>query len=431
MARRHGIKITKGIRLNINKNGTSVTFKSKDIFGKTHSSTLPLTSSRGSGGSADRSGSPQLSGRYTFNILDNGDAEFFGANGQKIYDDSIIRKLKAAEQFREQKRAIMSRRKEEKQREQNAIFAEMQNDTDEMVNIYKMSAKVISKEDCKDSISNISAKKYEYREYDAPKPMKARIEMVLLNEAEQNVKAPFWKRKKSIGEYVNARIGEEYAKEMEKYEAGRIEFEKEEEIRAQKANARYEDEAEQKRNEIRSFMENDRSRIEQKVCEWLESLTLTVDFSVDYEYDDINNTMWLDLHLPPLSEIPTSKPVRMSNGTVKAKDKTQKEIKQEYILCTFGLAVFTSSYVFNVSTAIARIVVSGYSQRRDERTGNIIDDCLYTIKFPRTSFEDADVSSVDPQQFCLSMESRANITASLIMKPVESFEESRSTPLGV
>lgn len=33
--------------------------------------------------------------------------------GQKIYDDSLIRKIKSTEQFKEKKRAVMEQRKEE------------------------------------------------------------------------------------------------------------------------------------------------------------------------------------------------------------------------------------------------------------------------------------------------------------------------------
>lgn len=124
MARRRGIKIAKGVRLNFNKTGTSLTVRSKGLFGKTHSSTIPLTSSHKSsssraGTSYSRSGSSgsrsaQPVGRYDFKILENGDVEFFDSMGQKIYDDSLIRKIKSTEQFKEKKRAVMEQRKEEK-----------------------------------------------------------------------------------------------------------------------------------------------------------------------------------------------------------------------------------------------------------------------------------------------------------------------------
>lgn len=434
MARRRGIKIAKGVRLNFNKTGTSLTVRSKGLFGKTHSSTIPLTSSHKSsssraGTSYSRSGSSgsrsaQPVGRYDFKILENGDIEFFDSMGQKIYDDSLIRKIKSTEQFKEKKRAVMEQRKEEKRYQQNALFSEIQSGTDEMINIHRMSTKVVSADDCNAAIEHIQPRKYQPAEFSAPKPMRDHIETVLYREAEQNVKVPFWKKKKALEEYVSSRADARYSEAVEKYESEKTEFERIENIKAEKANAQNEIEAELRRSEIRALMNSDSEYIEQKTQEWLESVTLTVDFSVDFEYCADNRTMCLDLHLPPINDIPATKAARLANGTVKEKNKTQKEIKQEYILCVFGLAVFVSSNIFNVSTAIEQIVVSGYSQHRDDKTGNIIDDCIYSLKFVRSVFENTDLTAVDPQQFCLSCESRTNITASLIMKPVEPFDSS-------
>lgn len=65
-----------------------------------------------------------------------------------------------------------------------------------MINIHRMSAKVVSADDCNAAIEHIQPRKYQPAEFSAPKPMRDHIETVLYREAEQNVKVPFWKRKR-------------------------------------------------------------------------------------------------------------------------------------------------------------------------------------------------------------------------------------------
>lgn len=97
--------------------------------------------------------------------------------------------------------------------------------------------------------------------------------------------------------------------------------------------------------------------------------------------------------------------------------------KEENTL-VFGLAVFIVSHTFNVSPAVQRILISGYTQRPD-KDGGIKDDYIYSIKFPRDMFEQRDLSRIVPKDFCLSAENKCNMTASSLFKaivPFDSFE---------
>lgn len=430
--RRKGIKIAKGVRLNFNRSGTSLTFSHKNIFGKTKSSTVRLT-----GGSSHRRSSPKpvqsslfqttVRTTYDFNINDDGTVEFFDSKGNRIYDETLIRKMKATDQFRSQKARILAERKAQKQsvfeEEQDNKFREIQGETDDIVNIYKMSANVISQEQCLSAISNIIPREYHKETFSGAVPMKEHAVSILRKEAEESVKVPFWKKKKAIEEYIFLRAEDYYNKELQDYEKRKDDFEQNEIKKESEMNKRYAQEAEEEKDKIRQIMKNDTEFIENSVLSWLRSLTLTVDFDVDFEYDINTKTMILDLTLPVINDIPTEKAVRLSSGTVKSKPKTQKEIKQQYIICVFGLAVFISSHIFNINTSIRNITVSGYVDSRNDQTGQREKVCLYSLKFPREEFEETDLTAVDPQEFCLSMEeSRANITASLVMKPVEAFE---------
>lgn len=420
--RRRSIRIAKGVRLNLGSTGTSMTFSHRGLFGGTKSSTVRLTG----GSSSSKPRGIVLQGAYNFNINDDGTVEFYDSRGNRVLDESLIRKMKSTEQFRIQKAQILAQRKIEKeqkfQEEQEAKFKEIQGETEGVISIHKHTPRVITQNECLDAITHIFPKEYVKEEYTAPVPMKDHIIKILAKEAENNVKAPFWKRKKAIEEYIELRANDLYNLRLNEYEENKAAFERNEELKAVEMNKKYIQEAEERKEEIRCLMKNDENYIESKITNWLKNIVLTVDFNVDFEYRSQQKTMYIDLLLPPISDMPTEKAVCLSSGTVKAKSKTQKEIKQDYIQCVFGLAEYVCGNTFNFSTAIRNIVLSGYNEVRDDRTGKMVENCVYSLKVPREAFEENDVSSRDPQEFCLSLESRCNITASLVMKPVESFE---------
>ncbi len=421
MARR-SIRIAKGVRLNFNKSGASVTFSHKGLLGGTHSNTVRLT---GGSSSSGRSAGAKLQGQYGFKINDDGTAFFYDANGNRIYDESLIRKMKATDQFREQKTRILEQRKIEKEQnfleEQNAKFKEIKDETESVITIHTQSPKVFSQEECLKRLSEIRPREYKKEVFSGLAPLMDNSLLLLRHEAEETVKAPFWKRKKAIEQYIEDNIDEFHSKNIAEYEEKKRLFEEEEEKRAALMNEKYIEEAEYRKNEIRQHMDSSEKNVENAVATWLESVTLTVNFGVEFEYKCNERTMILNLDLPSIDEIPKEKAVKLSSGEVKAKAKTQKELKQDYILCVFSLALFITTNIFNTSTAIQKIIVSGFSEHRDDKTGSIIKDCVFSVICPRKEFETTHISLRDPQQFCLSLENRCNITASLIMKPVEPF----------
>lgn len=418
MAKR-SVRIAKGVRLNFNKTGTSLSFSHKGLFGGSYSKTVPLT---GGSSRTSHSSGTRLQ-QYGFNINDDGTVIFYDSQGNRVYDESLIRKMKATDQFREQKNRILAERKLKKQQdfaeEQDAKFKEIQSETESIISIHTLSPRVASEADYLNAISSVQTKEYKKEEFSGHVPMRDNAVILLQKEAEANVKAPFWKRKKMIEAYVDEHIDEFYNKKLAEYEESKKCFEDEEEQKFIQMNKKYAEEAEERRNELRRYLNGDEQYIEKALIAWLETITLTVDFNVEFEYKTSEGLMVLDLDLPQIDEIPKDKAVKLSSGTVKAKPKTQKELKQDYILCVFSLALFMSSNVFNISTAIKNIIVSGFSEHRDDRTGNIVKDCLFSVRCPRDEFEVTNIALRDPQQFCLSLENHCNITVSLIMKPVE------------
>ena len=134
--------------------------------------------------------------------------------------------------------------------------------------------------------------------------------------------------------------------------------------------------------------------------------------------------MMLDVDLPEIEDLTLTKLVKTDAGNLKEKKKTLAELRGEYSTLVFGLAIFIASHTFNVSPAIQRLLVSGYTQRPD-KDGNIKDDYIYSIKFARDMFEQRDLTRVMPKDFCLSAENKCNMTTTSLFKaivPYDSFD---------
>ena len=161
--------------------------------------------------------------------------------------------------------------------------------------------------------------------------------------------------------------------------------------------------------------------IEQQINSWLSTLELPVDFSLQYDYDENSGVLWVDLDLPEIEDIPTEKAVEYKSGQVKAKEKSQKELRQDYVTCVFGLAVFFASYLFCLSPHIGQQVISGYTQRRDDRTGEMTDNYIYSIVFDRDAFEKGRHKKSEPFAFCNGFRNRVNLLATSELKTIEPY----------
>ena len=96
-------------------------------------------------------------------------------------------------------------------------------------------------------------------------------------------------------------------------------------------------------------------------------------------------------------------------------------LKREYVDLVFGLAIFISANIYNISPAIRNIVISGYTQRRD-KSGTVNDDYVYSIKFKRDIFENSILANVDPVKFCMRFENRCNMTNTMLLKKIDPYE---------
>ncbi len=436
MRYRKTIKINKGVSLNVSKSGASLTVGGRGSsinFGKNGTylnSGIPGTGiynrSKISGKRSVKSSSSLYDcddyyddddddydddNIYTdleveIKIDDFGKITFYDGYGDEITDTYTIRKIKATQNFKDEREKKMSEK-----------FSQIASETDQFINIYMLSPKVMTKQEFDMSIEKLKPKKYRKSRFSEPEPNKDSIYEELLVEAKEKVKTwMFWKRNKLQAKYANDLIDKKFGDLYTQWQEKKLQFDTEQKEIAKQCNAEYKIQFEEDKKHFELLNAGDKSTIEKHIDDWLSKIELPIDFSIQYELSD--NLMYVDLDLPEIEDIPTEKATMLANGTVKRKNKTQKEIKIDYVKCVFGTAVFFAANFFNASPVIKKIVMSGYTQRKDKKTDIINDDYIYSIVFLRSFFEETSLSDVNPYEFCMEFENKSNVTSTMLCKTI-------------
>ena len=117
----------------------------------------------------------------------------------------------------------------------------------------------------------------------------------------------------------------------------------------------------------------DAAKAEAAIEEWLADSEAPIEFALQAEVLADKGTIMVDLDLPEIEDMPQDKLAELADGTVKIKKKTKKEQYEDYKTCVFGLGEYVASHMMAVVPQAQKIVVSAYTQRRDEKTGDQLD----------------------------------------------------------
>jgi len=155
--------------------------------------------------------------------------------------------------------------------------------------------------------------------------------------------------------------------------------------------------------------------------DWLAESEAPIEFAIQTEVLADKATVMIDLDLPEIEDMPQNALSELADGTIKIKKKTKKQQYEDYRTCVFGLGEYVASHALNVVPQAKKIVVSAYTQRRDEKTGDQLDVFIYSVVFERGAFT-KDYQEKDPYDFCGGLKSRFYVLASGVMKEIAPFE---------
>lgn len=332
----------------------------------------------------------------SINVLDN--------DGNEITDPYLLRKVKAAPEYRNEIARMTKERLDE--------YAEQM---DKIINIQRITPNVYSTEDSMQRINNMKPRRYEKRPFPESEPSMEDVIADLYEEASQTIDSWSKRRKaKLCDKYVKDNKVNVYKARYQAYldrknsyfeqeEANKARFSEEERIRL----------AEEKERLMR-MVNGDEGAVDEAIASWLSDVRLPFDFNVDYEHT--YNGLCIDLDLPEIEDMPDTKVQKMANGTAKYKPKSKKEVKADYSNCVFGLAVFFAGCFFDKALSIQNIILSGYTQRRN-RAGDIVDDYIYSFLFDRDTFTVLDYND-DPRDNCLKFPNRVIQNADMGFKTI-------------
>lgn len=425
MRYRKSVRICKGVRVNLSKSGmsltvgprgSSVSIGSRGVFANIG---VPGTGlydrvRLDSGSSREtRYGSEAISSRtemaITVETNDAGAIFFKDQHGNLITDESMIRKIKRSAVYKQRIGEL---------REQ--LLTRINDETDSLVYIYRETPTLITDQAVREQLQRLHLRSYEPRVFSIPEPDKKQIEVELTAEADRHIHSiAFWTTKRKRREYVLQHLEEAYYVRFSAWFAKKTAFDQKEAERKREADEAYRRAYNHERLLLQQSLRGDVDYVNQRIEEVLQDIELPLDFSIQYEYSKDSGTVKLDLDLPEIEDLPVKKAVLHPSGRLTVKQKLQKERNRDYVNCVLGLAFFIAGSIFNVSTHICEIQISGYTQRINTKTGNREDQYVFSVSFDRDTFSGLNCVNIEPLEAFSLFDCHLHITKSYIMKTVE------------
>lgn len=348
---------------------------------------------------------------------DQGKVNLVDGAGNEIIDTAVLRKIKATPQYQVQIAELNKQRLEKIDK----YYADAMTENDRYINIYQLSSQVDSASDFALRLQSIIPETYEKQTFHLSAPSEHTIKSFLVSEAKRNVQGSIFTVGKLRKKYVADNLAARYANALSAWNLEKAAFVKQEAENQREHEARAQEACDNQKMFLQSLIAGSNDAVCKVFDDWISSCELPVEFSISYEWNPRIEAMLLDVDLPEIEDLPITKLTKTEAGNLKEKNKTQTELREEYATLVFGLAIFIASNAFNVSPAIKKILISGYTQRRN-KDGDITDDYIYSIKFRRDAFEHRSLSYIDPQAFCLNAEIRCNVTATSVFRKITPFD---------
>lgn len=432
---RKRVKIAPGVHLNLSKSGMGVSVGAKGAsvsFGKkgTYLNTsIPGTGlysrTKISGGSsktkqtAKNSRNTQSSGipmEVTFRILDDGEIHMYYQSGEEIIDPEMIKTIKKSQSYKD----LLPQLKQLQAAKGEALKAESAKATAGFTELYKQSPVVESRSAIesrtKKQLERLQPEKYVRREWNIPCPTEAEVRRLLESNAEKMFPGMFKKKQRKT--YVESNLSNAVQETKNSWQEQRQRFEDQETNLELEHNAQYEKEYEAKKAALKQTLSENEDTTLNRIENWLCELDLPLEMDAAIEID--RGILYIDLDLPEVEDIPTEYVQILKSGKPSTKNKTQKQIKEEYVQCVFGLAEFLATSLFNICCSLDHIIISGYTQRRD-KNGDINDNYIYSVIFTREDIEGLKIS--DPIEVFSRFKNRMKLSSANTFSVIKPFTE--------
>ena len=293
--------------------------------------------------------------------------------GDIVTNSTIISKIRRSSEYKNRLDAIIAQKRED-----------INEQTLSLIHIYKLSENLVDFNIIKEAYKKLLALPNPEENFNVPYPSKDLIKNKLVEEAKSAINSIFfWTNNRKREEYVLGKLDSVYAQKIKEWE-----YQKECYINTEITLR------EEERQKLEKVLQSDIEGIYLSIEEVLQNISLPVDFSVNFEIE--NHSLYLDLDLPEIEDMPLEKVSTLSSGKINIKQKTLKEQSSDYAICVCGMSYFFASLLFNTTPEINDIYISAYTQRQNKETGRTEDQYVYSVQFDRTKFASLDFHSLDP-----------------------------------
>lgn len=428
---RKSVTICKGVRVNFSKSGTSLTVGPRGAsinFGKngTYLNTgIPGTglydrqkigggkkkapSQRRQKAGAGTTMYPEPVGDFRLEYKTDGTVDIYNPEtGELILDPSVIRKIRRTPEYNEGVAKLAAK-----------LLREENEQTEEILNIYKKSCEVYSTEAYEKQLAEMRPQQAaECEPYPVPQPTKDELAAKLRAEAVTSIKTmKFWKKDEMVEEYVQERLRQRLADSLIEWKKDKDAFDQKEQARMDAENQQYQEEYQRQKKHLQKLLANDPQTIDQNLNSWVEGAEMPFEFHIDYDLQ--GDSLQVDLDLPEIEDMPQTYAQKLTSGIVKVKDKSQAKVRSDYYQCVLGLGLCIATHFFSLAPGVQMIVMSAYTQRRDN-TGRLKDDYIYSVKFRREDMMNMDFKK-DVDELFFKNENVCNVLHDKSFKAIVPF----------
>ncbi len=172
------------------------------------------------------------------------------------------------------------------------------------------------------------------------------------------------------------------------------------------------------RQNLQEVISGDRDYVITAISSLFPNDEIPLNFFVDFVYVEEKGKVMVDLDLPEIEDIPNKKIVLTPTGKKSIRLKGQTELNLDYANCIFGLAMYISHLIFNVSIKIQEIEICGFTQRKESNSAVAIDQYIFVVSFTRDLFSRVPFNTLSAIQIMDFFQHHYIMSKSYFLKPI-------------
>ncbi|WP_179295524.1 DUF4236 domain-containing protein [Bacillus sp. FJAT-45350] len=402
------VKVAPGVRINISKRGVSTSIGRRGASATLGKRGLYGNIGMPGSGLSYRTRLDKKSGRKTIQMT-NGNNDSPAGNIQLVYQKDTHSVAFVTDNGKPLPSSLERQLKKEFSSDIEKLYREKEQEinaqTDRLLDLHHQTFKPTSYQDLDREIDEITA-------FNEREPLQEEIYREML-ESERKQLHTMTKlllllpsKKKEFEERINEQSTKAYKEQLTQY---------------QEDKAALEDEKEYRKGLLSRVGQGDMEAIEQWLELYLPELDFPLETNVSFSVLS-KETIYLDVDLPEMKDIPLTKAEILKSGKLKVKEKSQRETREHFALVVGGTALYLCSFVFAYVPSCKNIVISGFTQILNEATGHTEDQYIYSLVVDRTTLFELNMEHLHPVVAFDNFKPKINATKTYIFKEIKPYQ---------